>query len=148
MMVVACHFDHNPSNLNLQADSHLWNGSNVLVILAGAASEEIRYWKSSSLHLWLLGYEFTDTVLVFTPTELHALSGSKKTDILKQLEGACKDNGITLHLHTKPKKESGSEQIEELMTVIKASEDHSKIVVGYLPKVGCTFSSLSIYTHF
>lgn len=76
-------------------------------------------------------------MLLFTPTEIHALSGSKKTDILRQLEGACQEAaGVTLHLHTKPKKESGEQQINELIDVIKASKgDASEIKVGTLPKV-------------
>jgi Xaa-Pro aminopeptidase len=76
-------------------------------------------------------------VLIFTPTEIHALSGSKKTDILRQLEGACQEAaGVTLNLHTKPKKESGAEQISELIAVVKrAASDKSDFKVGTLPKV-------------
>jgi nucleosome binding factor SPN SPT16 subunit len=36
-----------------------WSGATALLVVAGAAAEDIRYWKSTSLHLWLLSYEFT-----------------------------------------------------------------------------------------
>ena len=32
-----------------------------MVLPTGAAVDDVRYWKSSSMYLWLLGYEFTDT---------------------------------------------------------------------------------------
>lgn len=39
----------------------IWDGSNVLAVMAGSASEDLRYLKSVSLHLWLFGYEVTGT---------------------------------------------------------------------------------------
>lgn len=73
-------------------------------------------------------------MLVFTKSEMHALAGPKKTDILAQLEGACAAAGVALRLHPKPKKEDGSAQIEALLAAIRASADSP--VVGTLPKVG------------
>ncbi len=34
-----------------------WSGANALAIAVGASSEDLRYLKSISLHLWLFGYE-------------------------------------------------------------------------------------------
>jgi hypothetical protein len=76
-----------------------------------------------------------DTVLVFTRSELHALAGSKKTDILGQLAAACEEAGVPLRLHTKPKKEDGAQQISELLDVLKSSGDAP--LIGALPKVRC-----------
>lgn len=64
---------------------------------------------------------------------MHAIAGSKKVDILKQLEGVCQDAGLTLNLLAKPKKEDGKEQMEELLTAAKATAD--KAVVGAFVKV-------------
>lgn len=143
-----------------------WGNAKAVAIVTGTAAEAIRYLKSSSLHLWLLGYEFTgkdaaarlasmaastvphslltppcvavpccaDTVLVFTPTEVHALAGSKKTDILSQLQTACQDAGLSLQLHTKPKKEDGTQQMQELLDVLKGCA--TPALIGTLPKVG------------
>ena len=36
-----------------------WGGATAVAVPVGTASEDIRYSKSQSLHLWLLGYEFT-----------------------------------------------------------------------------------------
>jgi hypothetical protein len=75
--------------------------------------------------------------LVFTPTEIHALAGAKKIEILKQLVDACKDLNISLKLHTKPKKENGKEQIEAVLNVLKASAETP--VIGTLAKVFIDF---------
>jgi hypothetical protein len=37
----------------------IWDGSNVLAVMAGSASDDLRYLKSVSLHIWLFGYEVT-----------------------------------------------------------------------------------------
>ena len=34
-----------------------WSGANALAIAVGTSSEDLRYLKSISLHLWLFGYE-------------------------------------------------------------------------------------------
>jgi nucleosome binding factor SPN SPT16 subunit len=39
----------------------IWDGSNVLAVMAGSASDDLRYLKSVSLHIWLFGYEVTGT---------------------------------------------------------------------------------------
>ena len=43
----------------LQEEGDSWSGVTSIIVPAGAASEAIRYSKTSSLYLWLLGYEFT-----------------------------------------------------------------------------------------
>lgn len=35
----------------------VWAGANVLAVAVGAPSEDLRYLKSNSLHMWLFGYE-------------------------------------------------------------------------------------------
>lgn len=74
-----------------------------------------------------------ETILVFTKSEMHALAGPKKTDILAQLEGPCTAAGVKLVLHPKPKKEDGAAQIASLVDACKASAESP--VVGTLPKV-------------
>ncbi|GAB4820394.1 hypothetical protein N2152v2_007440 [Parachlorella kessleri] len=113
-------------------DGAYWNGATCVAVISGAAAEGLRYWKSTSLHLWLLGYEFTDTLLLFTKSEVHALAGAKKVQLLQQLEGACRALGLALVLHTKGKKEDGSEQMGRVLEAAKAAGDTP--LVGVLPK--------------
>lgn len=152
-------------------DGVIWSDATALAVAVGSVTEAITYTKSASLHLWLLGYEFTgaagwhweplneaptagpldshlrcfpgaETVLVFTKAELHALAGPKKTDILAQLSGACTAAGVALRLHPKPKKEDGAAQIESLLSAIKDASNHA--VVGMLPKVRGLLSGTSV----
>lgn len=70
---------------------------------------------------------------MFTRSGVHAIAGSKKVDILKQLEGVCQDAGLTLNLLAKPKKDDGKGQMEELLAAAKATAD--KAVIGTFAKV-------------
>ena len=56
----------------------LWKGADALVVDSGSANEEVLYSKSSALHIWLLGYEFTDTVVVICSRSIHVLSHKTK----------------------------------------------------------------------
>lgn len=87
----------------------VWGGANALVVPVGGNSEDLRYLKSLSLHLWLFGYELPgmlkvpakslatllrtaltnnesvespDTILVITEKELHVLTSQKKGELL------------------------------------------------------------------
>lgn len=42
---------------------------------------------------WLLGYELTDTVMVFTPEAVHVLTSKKKIEFLKQVENPKEKTG-------------------------------------------------------
>lgn len=110
-----------------------FSGATALCVATGGRGEEdVRYLKSVSLHLYLLGYEFTDTILVFTSSEMHVLAGAKKTALLEPLGAACQEVGLSLVLHPKPKKDSGEQQMQELLGVLRSSG--SSPVVGTLLK--------------
>ena len=61
----------------------IWGSADALAVVTPPASEDLRYLKSSALHIWLLGYEFPETVMVFTPGALHFVCGSKKASYLE-----------------------------------------------------------------
>ncbi|RID45656.1 hypothetical protein BRARA_I02363, partial [Brassica rapa] len=48
---------------------------------------DLRYLKSSALHIWLLGYEFSDTIMVFTSNQIHFLCGKKIATLLEVDKG-------------------------------------------------------------
>lgn len=47
---------------------------------------------------WLIGYELTDTISVFTESAVHFLSSKKKIELLKQLENHKEENVPTIKL--------------------------------------------------
>ena len=48
--------------IKLQDEGDNWGGASAIIVPAGAAVEGFRYSKTSSLFLWLLGYEFTGKI--------------------------------------------------------------------------------------
>ena len=56
----------------------LYKGADALVIDSGANNEDELYCKSKALQTWLLGYEFTETVLIVCSRSIHVLTSKKK----------------------------------------------------------------------
>ena len=71
--------------------SDLWGDADVLVIATPPPSEDLRYLKSSALNIWLLGYEFPETVMVFTRKQIHFLCSQKKASLLDVVKKAAKE---------------------------------------------------------
>jgi nucleosome binding factor SPN SPT16 subunit len=53
------HTSPNPDLTRAQEGGEDWAGATAIVAPAGSAVDSIRYSKTSSLFLWMLGYEFT-----------------------------------------------------------------------------------------
>jgi nucleosome binding factor SPN SPT16 subunit len=60
-------------------DTNSWNGADSVVINVGESEDVVSYQKSISLHIWLFGYEFPETVLLFGANSLKILSSQKKS---------------------------------------------------------------------
>ncbi|KAJ8447121.1 hypothetical protein Cgig2_022850 [Carnegiea gigantea] len=113
--------------------SDLWGDADVLVIATPPPSEDLRYLKSSALNIWLLGYEFPETVMVFTRKQIHFLCSQKKASLLDVVKKAAKEAvGVDVLMHIKGKSEDGTSQMEVILRNIRSLGEDS--VVGYLVK--------------
>ncbi len=68
--------------------------------------EDMVYSRSTTLQTWLVGYELTDTISLFTQDALHFLASKKKIDFLRPLEVKAeeKERGIPpVKLHIRDK---------------------------------------------
>lgn len=100
------------------------------LVAAVGKDQDIVYTKSSALHVWLLGYELTDTIMVLTENKVHFLASKKKIEFLKQ--GESKDeNHIQLNLLVRDK-DKDNEKFKILINAIKESKNGKN--VGYFPK--------------
>ncbi|KAF5748877.1 FACT complex subunit SPT16 [Tripterygium wilfordii] len=112
----------------------LWGSSDVLAIATPPPSEDLRYMKSSALNIWLLGYEFPETVMVFTSKQIHFLCSQKKASLLGVVKNtATKAVGVEVVMHVKAKNDDGTALMDAIFCAVRAhsSED---IVVGYIAK--------------
>ncbi|WIA33317.1 hypothetical protein OEZ86_006455 [Tetradesmus obliquus] len=109
----------------------IWDNANALAVVVGGTSDDLRYLKSISLHLWLFGYELPDTIMVFTDAALHILTSSKKAALLEPLKDVLQSSaGAELQI-TVRSKEQQQQQLGALLDSIRAVEGAR---VGTLPK--------------
>ncbi|XP_077244585.1 FACT complex subunit SPT16-like [Tasmannia lanceolata] len=115
-----------------------WGAADALAIATPPASDDLRYLKSSALNIWLLGYEFPETIMVFMNKQIHFLCSQKKASLLETLKKSAKDAvGADVLLHVKARSDDGSALMEEIFQAIRAqskSDSGDAPVVGYIAK--------------
>ena len=113
-------------------NSAMWGGATALLVGSGVNKEDdLRYLKSVSLEIWLFGYELPDTLILFTKTEMHVVTGGKKAKLMETIvEKVAEDAGVKVVVHNKPKGEDGKAQADELVAI---AVDGS-LVVGAVAK--------------
>ncbi|GMH10409.1 hypothetical protein Nepgr_012250 [Nepenthes gracilis] len=112
--------------------SDLWGGSAALAIGTPPASEDLRYLKSSALNIWLLGFEFPETIMVFLSKQIHLLCSQRKASLLEAVKKPAKDAmGVDVVMHIKAKNDDGANQMDAILRSIVSGD---KLVLGYLAK--------------
>jgi nucleosome binding factor SPN SPT16 subunit len=109
----------------------LWNGADALVIDSGALNEDEVYSKSAALQIWLLGIEFTNTIIVICSRSIHILTDAKKVTLLSPLMSA-ENATIPLELHVKDKTDKFKAKFAALVSAIRSS--HAGAAVAFLMK--------------
>ncbi|KAI9352706.1 FACT complex subunit-domain-containing protein [Obelidium mucronatum] len=107
-------------------------GADCLVVVSGLSDEsEAGYQKTSALQLWLLGYEFTDTILVFLKDKIAVLTSIKKANILQTLEDAMGiEEKVPIVLYRRGKDEAANKALfEEFANVVKAAGSKAGVIV-------------------
>ncbi|XXG47026.1 hypothetical protein AAC387_Pa02g1738 [Persea americana] len=115
-----------------------WGASNALAIATPPASDDLRYLKSSALNVWLLGYEFPETIMVFMKKEIHFLCTQRKASLLETIKKSAKEAvGADVLIHVKPKNDDGTGLMDEIFRAISArskSDGHDNPIIGYIAK--------------
>ena len=100
--------------------STVWGGSDAICIpLGSAAGKEMTYSKSSSTHLYLLGYEFPDSIMIITRNSFHFMATAKRCSYLESaLLGTSSPISINF---LKKEKDDGvnRENFHNLLSVIR-----------------------------
>jgi nucleosome binding factor SPN SPT16 subunit len=84
--------------------STLWGGADAICIMLGTREDETSYSKASALHLYLLGYEITDSIIIVTKNSFWFMASDKKCKYL-ETSLANKSSAITFHPLHKTKDE-------------------------------------------
>ncbi|XP_065867180.1 FACT complex subunit SPT16-like [Euphorbia lathyris] len=112
----------------------LWSSADALAIATPPPSEDLRYLKSSALNVWLLGYEFPETIMVFMNKQIHFLGSQKKISLLESVRKPAQNvaGGIDLVMHVKAKGDDGTASMEAIFRAIRSQSNAN--VVGYIAK--------------
>ncbi|CAN0857324.1 FACT complex subunit SPT16 [Linum grandiflorum] len=115
----------------------MWASADALAIATPPASEDLRYLKSSALNIWLLGYEFPETVMVFMKKQIHFLCSQKKSILLEPVKRPAKDAiGVDVVMHVKMKNDDGGSLMDSIFCDIHAipKADSGGPVVGHIAR--------------
>ncbi|XP_052192943.1 FACT complex subunit SPT16-like [Diospyros lotus] len=116
----------------------LWGSSDALAVATPPASEDLRYLKSSALNIWLLGYEFPETIMVFMSKQIHFLCSQKKATLLESVKRSVKETvGAEVVMHLKAKSDDGKSQMDAILRAIRIqskSEGRDSPVIGYIAR--------------
>ncbi|CAD5190941.1 FACT complex subunit SPT16 [Musa acuminata AAA Group] len=115
--------------------SDFWSSSDAVAIATPPTSEDLRYLKSSALNIWLLGYEFPETIMVFMNKQIHFLCSQKKANLLETIKKSAHEAvGADLIIHVKAKHDDGTALMEEIIRAICVQSKSDSPIIGYITK--------------
>jgi hypothetical protein len=98
----------------------LYKGADALAIDSGANNEDELYCKSKALQTWLLGYEFTETVILVCSRSIHVLASKKKIMHLEPLKTA-ENATLPLELLRREKTDADKANYAALVSALQSS---------------------------
>jgi nucleosome binding factor SPN SPT16 subunit len=98
--------------------SVVWNGADCLLLHRGTMNDDDPFQKSSTLHLWLFGYELPDTIFLLRKDgSCWFLATKKKCDFLRKAAEAVPDKSAIKEIHflLRNKEDGNAANYEQLL---------------------------------
>ncbi|KAM0043632.1 putative peptidase M24, FACT complex subunit Spt16 domain, FACT complex subunit Spt16 lobe [Helianthus debilis subsp. tardiflorus] len=110
----------------------LWGSCNAFVVATPPPSDDLRYLKSSALNIWLLGYEFPETIMLFSDKQIHFLCSQKKASLLDVVKKSAKEAiNVDVVMHVKAKNDDGLTQMDTILTSIESANSR---ILGHIAR--------------
>ncbi|KAJ1665550.1 FACT complex subunit spt16 [Coemansia sp. RSA 1646] len=93
------------------------------------ADEKRPYTKTIATQMWLLGYEFPNTLMFFTKEKIYILASQKKAKILQPLQSGADGVPIEILVHAKDS-DTNKGTFSRLISVIKDSGSSVGVIAG------------------
>jgi len=94
----------------LSHQSSDWDGADAICIPMGTSnSEQVNYSKPSAFHLYLLGYEFPETIMLLTKNEFFVMAHPKKCGYIENAAKEKPDHPIKIKCFPKGKDEAANQ---------------------------------------
>ncbi|KAL6523412.1 FACT complex subunit spt16 [Orobanche gracilis] len=122
-----------------QHKDEYWGSSDVFTVATPPFSRDLRYLKSSALNIWLLGYEFPETIIVFGNRHIYFICSRKKASLLDVVKQSAKKAADVedVFMYVKEKNENGINQMESILNDIRTlskSGNNAAPTVGYIAR--------------
>jgi nucleosome binding factor SPN SPT16 subunit len=100
-----------------------FGNADSLLFVTGTSDDEISYQKTISLQIWLLGYEFPETLVLITMDKVYFVTSQKKGKILETLD-IKSDKQIPFEVFKRTKDSAyNAEQFKKLLECIAKSQN-------------------------
>jgi nucleosome binding factor SPN SPT16 subunit len=109
----------------------IWENTNIICIPMGAVKNaDVVYSKSSAMHLYLLGYEFPESLMILTPNKFYFITTQKKAAYLEAIKDESK---FPIETFYKTKDENANkEMFKSLLSTLKKT--HGATTIGTILK--------------
>jgi nucleosome binding factor SPN SPT16 subunit len=129
----------------LSTKSGVFNNADALVIPMGVTTdEELTYSKAAAIHLYLLGYEFSDSLMVLTKTTFYFIATSKKCGYLQLASSKLTQTEIQIQLVNKSKDDIAN--TDQFMMIINAIKKQNGSKLGSLLKFECKGTFIPLWS--